>query len=318
MELPQLVVELVGDYSKLLEDIKKARVEAIQHAKFLEKDLNLTIGVNDQSLKNLNKHFDLKVTHFKQTQTYFKNNPLKVFVDDNSLVNLNKELDKLGQRKTNINVNGGTESNGDVRVSIDNNTDNKEIINSLKSIENAIRSQGKQSLLGSAASGIFTGFTEDIGRNISRMTTRKGVGKIVSKIQSGFKVIDEEIIGKSQVYETFLAELLRNGQVGKAFDVASKRTTIYKQQQRLGKLQVLSDETKTPKEQEAAFDQILKEEPALQEQFNAYKAKFPKKSETEAKRNFTPTVLDAAQPTAFSQKVVMPLINEFQPLLRFI
>jgi hypothetical protein len=45
MELPQLVVELVGDYSKLMEDIKRARVEAIQHAKLLEKDLNLTIGV---------------------------------------------------------------------------------------------------------------------------------------------------------------------------------------------------------------------------------------------------------------------------------
>jgi hypothetical protein len=90
MELPQLVVELVGDYSKLMEDIKKARVEAIKQAQFLEKDLNLTIGVNDDSLKNLNKHFDLKVTHFKQTQTYFKNNPLKVFVDDGELTNLNK------------------------------------------------------------------------------------------------------------------------------------------------------------------------------------------------------------------------------------
>ena len=319
MELPQLVVELVGDYSKLLEDIKRARVEAVKQAQFLEKDLNLTIGVNDDSLKNLNKHFDLKVTHFKQTQTYFKNNPLKVFVDDNSLTKLNKDLDKLGRKKTNINVsNSGGESSGDVRVSIDNNTDNKEIINSLKSIENAIKAQSKQSLLGSAASGIFTGFTEEIGRNISRKTTHKGVGKIVSKIQAGFKVIDEEIIGKSQVYETFLAELLRNGQVGKAFDVASKRTTIYKQQQRLGKLQVLSDETKTPKEREGAFDQILKEEPALQEQYNSYKAKFSKKSETEVKSSFIPTVLDKAQPTSISQKVVMPLINEFQPLLRFI
>ena len=68
MELPQLVVELVGDYSKLMEDIKRARVEAVKQAQFLEKDLNLTIGVNDDSLKNLNKHFDLKVSHFKQTQ----------------------------------------------------------------------------------------------------------------------------------------------------------------------------------------------------------------------------------------------------------
>jgi rare lipoprotein A len=169
MELPQLVVELVGDYSKLLEDIKKARVEAIQQAKFLEKDLNLTIGVNDDSLKKLNQHFDLKVTHFKQTQTYFKNNPLKVYVDDKALVNLNKELDKLGKRTTEVNANTGVsprysetetskqKTSKEIKQTVapdrtttiitvrdksyDNRGNSKEIITSLKAVENAVRSQ---------------------------------------------------------------------------------------------------------------------------------------------------------------------------------
>ena len=322
MELPQLVVELVGDYSKLMEDIKRARVEAVKQAQFLEKDLNLTIGVNDKKLSELNKHFDLKVTHFKQTQTYFKNNPLKVYVNDNALTNLNKELDKLEQRKVtvNVNVNNNVGRNNNSTVGdIAKNIIMSPVNMAANIAMSPFRVVGKVAdAIGKGIDNIAVGFTEEIGRNISRKTTRKGVGEVVGKIQAGFKIIDEEIIGKSQVYETFLAELLRSGQIDKAFNVALKRTTIHKYQERLGKLQILSDETKTPQERVAAFDQILKEEPALQEQFNAYRAKFSQKPEAEVKRNFIPTVLDAAQPTAISQKVVMPLINEFQPLLRFI
>ena len=327
MELPQLVVELVGDYSKLMEDIKRARVEAVKQAQFLEKDLNLTIGVNDTKLSELNKHFDLKVTHFKQTQTYFKNNPLKVFVNDNSLTNLNKELDKLGQRKVtaNVSVNGQDRGggNGNVKVSVDNDGNNREIINSLKSIENAIRSQGKQSLLGRIAGNVFTGFTEEIGRELSLELLKPFNKKIANKIKQGFEVIDREIIGRSQVYETFLAELLSSADLKKASSVALERTKIKKQLNRLNDLQVVANTEEefktnknTPKAIEAV-DKILSEEPALMEEFNQ-RSKKSSLSVDEQKRRFIPTIIEKAQPKEFSQNVILPLVKEFQPFLNFV
>ena len=166
MELPNLVVELVGDYSKLMEDIKQARVEAIKQAKFLEKDLNLKISVDDDSLKKLNQHFDLKVTHFKQTQTYFKNNPLKVYVDDNSLVNLNKELSLLtkggnGRARVSVDVEVNKEK---ANLIINNNTNSKEIVGQLKSVEKAVMESAKISL----GQSLGTGLTEEFGRTIGK------------------------------------------------------------------------------------------------------------------------------------------------------
>ena len=166
MELPQLVVELVGDYSKLMEDIKRARVEAVKQAQFLEKDLNLTIGVNDDSLKNLNKHFDLKVTHFKQTQTYFKNNPLKVYVDDRELTNLNKELSLLsGGSGNRARVSVDVEVNKEkANLIINNNNNSREIVGQLKSVEKAVIDSAKLSL----GQSLGTGITEEFGRTISK------------------------------------------------------------------------------------------------------------------------------------------------------
>ena len=325
MNLGELIVDLSLDYAEFNQSLEQAKKAASSAAASIERSfqkLSLTVEVDDSALYDLNKHLDLKYRHFKEINQYFKNNPLTPTVDDGELTELNKELDKLGQRKVAVNVsvnnNVGRNNNstvGDIAKSI--------IMSPVNMAANIamspFRAVGKVAdAIGKGINNIAVRFTEEIGRNISRKTTRKGVGKVVGKIRAGFKVIDEEIIGKSQVYETFLAELLRSGQIDKAFDVALKRTTVYKHRQRLGKLQVLSDETKTPEEREVVFDQILKEEPALQEQFNAYRAKFSRKPEAEVKKNFIPTVLDAAQPTAISQKVVMPLINEFQPLLRFI
>ena len=166
MELPQLVVELVGDYSKLMEDIKKARVEAIKQAQFLEKDLNLTIGVDDRSLKKLNEHFDLKVTHFKQTQSFFKNNPLKVFVDDGELTNLNKELASLtkgsnGRARVRVDVEVNKEK---ANLVINNNNNSREIVGQLKSVEKAVMDSAKLSL----GRSLGTGLTEEFGRTIGK------------------------------------------------------------------------------------------------------------------------------------------------------
>jgi tape measure domain-containing protein len=61
----------------------------------LQKDLlalekqKISINVNDASLTNLNKHLDLKVSHYKQVQNFFNSNALKIKVDDSALTKLN-------------------------------------------------------------------------------------------------------------------------------------------------------------------------------------------------------------------------------------
>jgi tape measure domain-containing protein len=328
MELPQLVVELVGDYSKLMEDIKKARVEAIKQAQFLEKDLNLTIGVNDDSLKNLNKHFDLKVTHFKQTQTYFKNNPLKVFVDDGELTNLNKELDKLGQRKVTANVSVNNNGSGNK-----NNTVGDVVKGVIMSPVNMaaniamspFRAVGKVAdAIGKGIDNIAVGFTEEIGRSMSIKLTGKSTKEFAKKIQDGFRLVDEEIIGKSQVYETFFAELISSGSFDKAKFAAGKRTKMQKQLNRLGDLQVianLEEEYKSNKNTPSsieAVDRILSEEPELKKKFETISSKKSSLSLDEHKRRFIPTIIKEAQPTDLSNKVILPLMKEVQPILNFI
>jgi tape measure domain-containing protein len=328
MELPQLVVELVGDYSKLMEDIKKARVEAIKQAQFLEKDLNLTIGVNDDSLKNLNKHFDLKVTHFKQTQTYFKNNPLKVFVDDGELTNLNKELDKLGQRRVTANVSVNNNGSGNK-----NNTVGDVVKGVIMSPVNMaaniamspFRAVGKVAdAIGKGIDNIAVGFTEEIGRSMSIKLTGKSTKQFAKKIQDGFRLVDEEIIGKSQVYETFFAELISSGSFDKAKFAAGKRTKMQKQLNRLGDLQVianLEEEYKSNKNTPSsieAVDRILSEEPELKKKFEAISSKKSSLSLDEHKRRFIPTIIKEAQPTDLSNKVILPLMKEVQPILNFI
>lgn len=326
MELPQLVVELVGDYSKLLEDIKKARVEAVKQAQFLEKDLNLNIGVNDDSLKRLNQHFDLKVTHFKQTQAFFKNNPLKVYVDDRELTNLNKELDKLSQRKVtaNVNVNNGrgnkNNSVGDVVKNV--------IMSPVNLAANIamlpFKAVGKiADSIGKGIDNIAVGFTEEIGRTLSIKLTGKSTKQFAKKIQDGFRLVDEEIIGKSQVYETFFAELFRSGQIDKAFDAAKKRTNLNKYIERIGDLQEIAQIPATKrKSQISALDKLLKKDGEIRSQYESfavdYRKEKPKARDIEVKGAFLPYMFENSQPRDLSNKIILPIIKEFQPLLNFI
>ena len=203
MELPQLVVELVGDYSKLMEDIKRARVEAVKQAQFLEKDLNLTIGVNDKKLSELNKHFDLKVTHFKQTQTYFKNNPLKVYVDDRELTNLNREFKKSSITKQKVTrvvevdetvVNNNKKPSGSNSNNNGNNSDSggkkestKDVVDELKKgfadIRKQIRDQATGEvlkILAKPAKDFMTGFSEGIANDFGKQVS-KGLRTVFAK-----------------------------------------------------------------------------------------------------------------------------------------
>jgi len=508
MNLGELIVELSADSSELEKTLERAKKKAYEAAKAVEKsfaDIELKIGVDDDSLTDLNEHLNLKVKHLKEVNKYFNNNPIVVNVDDKELTDLNKHLnlkvqhlkevnkyfdsnpivvsvddsqltelsnnlDNLHQKKVVVSVgvnnsnssfvntssfgsnkdaaminhlksinssinsinssinsihasiiigdnlivkainNLGTTSNTTFSNVSSGNTSNNtktvvnvysndaDIFNELKSISSkldfinsstntannsinntsvtgnailqtirssvngvnssikalsgianainssvklvnkAINTQTQQSssgffngiftnpiaVLGKAVNNIFVGFTEEIGRELSIQTVRPFNRAVIKKIKHWFKVFDDEIIGKEQVYETFLAEFINTGSIEKSNYAAGKRTKIQKHLNRLDDLQVIAnfeEEFKSNKNipnTVTAIDNILSQEPELDKQFKAYAAKPSELSLVQKKARFIPTILNNAQPTDLSNKVILPLIKEFQPLLKFI
>lgn len=437
MNLGELIVELSADSSELEKTLERAKKKAYEAAVSVEKsfeNINLNVGVDDDSLVDLNKHLNLKVQHLKEVNKYFNNNPIVVNVDDKELTDLNKHLnlkvqhlkevnkyfdsnpivvsvddsqltelsnnlDNLHQKKVVVsvgvnnsnssfvntssfgsnkdaaminhlksinssinsinssinsihasiiigdnlivkainnlgttsnttfsNVSSGNTSNANNFVNANDTSNNTktvvnvysndaDILNELKSISskldfinsstntannsinntsvtgnailqtirssvngvnssikalsgianainssvrlvnNAIKTQTQQSssgffngiftnpiaVLGKAVNNIFVGFTEEIGRELSIQTVRPFNRAVIKKIKHWFKVFDDEIIGKEQVYETFLAEFINTGSIEKSNYAAGKRTKIQKHLNRLGDLQVISN-----------------------------------------------------------------------------
>ena len=95
MNLGELIVELSADSSELEKTLERAKKKAYEAAVAVEKsfaDIELKIGVDDDSLVDLNKHLNLKVKHLKEVNKYFNDNPIVVNIDDSSLTDLNEHL----------------------------------------------------------------------------------------------------------------------------------------------------------------------------------------------------------------------------------
>ena len=106
MNLGELIVELSADSSELEKTLERAKKKAYEAAVAVEKsfeNINLNVGVDDDSLVDLNKHLNLKVKHLKEVNKYFNNNPIVVNVDDDSLVDLNKHLNLKVQHLKEVN-----------------------------------------------------------------------------------------------------------------------------------------------------------------------------------------------------------------------
>ncbi|MEY2910726.1 MAG: hypothetical protein RLZZ184_35 [Cyanobacteriota bacterium] len=106
MNLGELIVELSADSSELEKTLERAKKKAYEAAVSVEKsfeNINLNVGVDDDSLVNLNKHLNLKVQHLKEVNKYFNNNPIVVNVDDSSLTDLNEHLNLKVQHLKQVN-----------------------------------------------------------------------------------------------------------------------------------------------------------------------------------------------------------------------
>jgi hypothetical protein len=90
--LGELIVELSLDTDEFNRNLAAAKKGALDAVKQMESAFssNLSIGVDDSELTNLNKHLDSKVKHLKKVNEFFKQNPVTVSVDDSLLTDLNE------------------------------------------------------------------------------------------------------------------------------------------------------------------------------------------------------------------------------------
>ncbi|NEP51030.1 MAG: hypothetical protein F6K65_20410 [Moorea sp. SIO3C2] len=72
----------------------------IKLPQFDEKALALTPKVDDSQLTALNKHLDLKETHFKEVQAFLKRSPLTPYVDISELKQAETAMGKLPSNST--------------------------------------------------------------------------------------------------------------------------------------------------------------------------------------------------------------------------
>ncbi|MFM6283152.1 MAG: hypothetical protein ACKN9K_32595, partial [Dolichospermum sp.] len=117
----------------------------------------LKVEVDDSPLYSLNKHLDLKYKHFKEVNRYFKNNPITPTVNTEKTKSDLLGISKLKPRPLELTANKqiitqqikqAVDAGGRITTTVtvknkssDEQGNSKEIVTSLKAVENAIRSQ---------------------------------------------------------------------------------------------------------------------------------------------------------------------------------
>jgi tape measure domain-containing protein len=317
--------------------------------KTLEQDQGLKFHivptVDHKNLVALNRHFSEKEDHHKKVQKGFNQNPLTPKVDLRELNSLTKAYQDLSRLKGNLTSGSGTihfavehtykidirESNRDIAHQI------KDLGSGLRDIVAAVKST-KQGIVGKAVGGlvgavtstplaIARGALERVGSAISDEFATPTVKKVSGKVKKGAKVIQKEVIGDDFVAETFLAELLRSGDVNKASSEAFERTKAAKYGKRLEKLKsivtvkgndkivkALDDAVSNDDELKTLLDGLIGElnkERSVKGQKTLGNGKI-------AKLSVLPDFIKKAQPTEIGDNIVKPFVQEMAPFLKFV
>jgi tape measure domain-containing protein len=317
--------------------------------KTLEQDQGLKFHivptVDHKNLVALNRHFSEKEDHHKKVQKGFNQNPLTPKVDLRELNSLTKAYQDLSRLKGNLTSGSGTihfavehtykvdirESNRDIAHQI------KDLGSGLRDIVAAVKST-KQGIVGKAVGGLIGAVTstplaiargafERVGSAISDEFATPTVKKVSGKVKKGAKVIQKEVIGDDFVAETFLAELLRSGDVNKASSEAFERTKVAKYGKRLEKLKsivtvkgndkivkALDDAVSSDSELRTLLDGLIGElnkERSVKGQKTLGNGKI-------AKLSVLPDFIKKAQPTEIGDNIVKPFVQEMAPFLKFV
>lgn len=107
MELGQLLIDVGISESSLSNIENKLKERAARISTF-----TLKSTIDDSALTKLNKHLDLKVSHLKEVNSYFTNNPITPIVNFNQTSRLKNELKSILDLQKAINSNRVVSSGG--------------------------------------------------------------------------------------------------------------------------------------------------------------------------------------------------------------
>lgn len=180
-----LLLELKLDATSFNSDLAAAKRQAEELNRAFQKN-TLTPKVNHQTLIDLNKHLESKVTHVRQVQQKFDNNPLRVGVDFSQLDELSKMLKALKSERINVKVSGGSvgSSGGG-----DGSKGYEKLADAAKSLNDAAKDlkQSKSKPL-SGGMGIGLGIGQYIGTSIA--------AQVAQGVKRNFNVDLNKVVGK--------------------------------------------------------------------------------------------------------------------------
>jgi tape measure domain-containing protein len=295
--------------------------------------LKIKVSVDDRQLYGLNSHLLLKRVDLKKTVDFYKANPIKVFAEDDALVSLNQELREL--KKTSVEIGTPSKIVVEHRFSGYQDRVEKAIDRSTSRISSEIRISSSKGgvvgaigrilmspfkLAGRVLDDMVTGYFEKLGQSFAEeigVTSAKNTAK---KIKSAITKIDEQLIGKNQVYETFLSEFFRSGSIEKATQASFPRTEVGKTTERLQKLQEIA---LVPANKPLERLRLIKENSELNKIYQQVLQKIESenpgiKPREAGKKAIAQFLVDAQPQTQVLKGFVNSFIQEMAPLLKFI
>jgi tape measure domain-containing protein len=295
--------------------------------------LKIKVSVDDRQLYGLNSHLLLKRVDLKKTVDFYKANPIKVFAEDDALVSLNQELREL--KKTSVEIRTPSKIVVEHRFSGYQDRVEKAIDRSTSRISSEIRISSSKGgvagaigrilmspfkLAGRVLDDMVTGYFEKLGQSFAEeigVTSAKNTAK---KIKSAITKIDEQLIGKNQVYETFLSEFFRSGSIEKATQASFPRTEVGKTTERLQKLQEIA---LVPANKPLERLRLIKENSELNKIYQQVLQKIESenpgiKPREAGKKAMAQFLVDAQPQTQVLKGFVNSFIQEMAPLLKFI
>ena len=175
-----LLLELKLDATSFNSDLAAAKRQAEALNQAFQKN-TLTPKVNHQTLTDLNTHLESKVTHLRQVQQKFDNNPLRIGVDFSQLDELSKMLKALKSEQINIKVSGGGSSGGSDSGAYE------KLADAAKTLTEAAKDL-KQSKSSSGGIDIGAGIGQYIGSSIAT--------QIAQGLKRNFNLDINKVVGK--------------------------------------------------------------------------------------------------------------------------
>lgn len=266
-----VILQIFGDDGHVMRRLDAIESRGKTIARDLSRDfsqvktpmLHLAVTVDDRRLTHLNKHAELKRTHFKDLQRWFDANPLTVRFNqralDEGVRDVRSQLGRSVEIKTKVAATVETSlltaqtKHLDSTISkIGDGVKVKNIDDLPDRIAKAIEKAQKPSLLGRVAGiatapiravsgfagNVFTGVGLEVGFNLARgLGTSKVARQAGQSIKKTADTVDRYFLDIQESSAAFLAEFFRSGDIGKSAQAGFNVTPANKALKQLGLMQ---------------------------------------------------------------------------------